>query len=265
VSASTRKLLGFVLPALAVLLTSTAPQARADADALWKIVHDQCVPDQQHSADPTPCSLVDLNGGEERGYAVLMDIAGRTQFLVIPTARMSGIESPAILAPDATNYFAAAWRARTFLNQRAEVDVPRDWVSLAINSEYGRTQNQLHIHLDCVSADVRDALRAHAGELGPAWTHFPQPLAGHAYLATAVEGENLDAVNPFDLLADGVAGARDNMGLETLVVVGGYLGDGRPGFFLLAGRADAATHDIGSGEELQDHKNCPPPKSEWFK
>jgi CDP-diacylglycerol pyrophosphatase len=35
---------------------------------------------------------------------------------------------------------------------------PRDTISLALNSEFGRSQNRLHIHIDCVGADVRTAL-----------------------------------------------------------------------------------------------------------
>jgi CDP-diacylglycerol pyrophosphatase len=86
--------------------------AHADPDALWTIVHDRCVPDRQHYGDPAPCAWVNLSSGKQNGYAVLKDIAGTTQYLLIPTARITGIESPAILAPDATNYFAAAWRVR---------------------------------------------------------------------------------------------------------------------------------------------------------
>ena len=36
--------------------------AHADADALWTIVHDQCVPHEQRNGDPAPCALVDLSG-----------------------------------------------------------------------------------------------------------------------------------------------------------------------------------------------------------
>ena len=61
------------------------------------------------------------------------------------------------------------------------------------------------------------------------------------------------------------AGAREDMASQTLVVVGAYLRDGRPGFILLAGHADAAAGVPGSAEELQDHARCPPPRGEWAK
>ena len=242
-----------------------APAALADPNALWTIVHDQCVPDQQSRSDPAPCSLVDLDVGEQRGYAVLKDLVGATQFLLIPTAQITGIESPALLAPDATNYFAAAWGATRFVDAVAGVDIPRDWLSLAINSALGRTQNQLHIHVDCVRADVQSALSRHVADVGPQWGPFPEALAGHRYLAMAVAGDTLDGTDPIQLLAQGINGARDAMGQQTLVAVGAYLPDGRPGFILLAGHADPAARTFGAGEELQDHTTCPPPHGQWAK
>ena len=136
----------------------TTAHANADPNALWTIVHDQCVPDQQTSGNPAPCSRVDIGAGEQRGSAVLKDLVGATQFLLIPTERIPGIESPTLLQPGAPNFFAAAWEARSFVNARAGVDIPRDWMSLAINSAVARSQNQLHIQIDCVQADIREAV-----------------------------------------------------------------------------------------------------------
>ena len=256
--------LTWFLFALAVIVGAggvTAAHANADPNALWTIVHDRCVPDEEASSDPAPCALVDLVGGEGRGYAVLKDLVGATQFLLIPTERISGIESPALLEPDATNYFAAAWRASSFVDERAGVDIPRDWMSLAINSAVARSQNQFHIHIDCVRADIRESVSRNIAHVGPDWAPFPEPLNGHTYRAMTIAGDDLGATDPVKLLA----GRVDDMGLETLVVVGAYLGDGRPGFLLLASQADPATGNQGAGEELQDHTTCPPPRGGWAK
>jgi CDP-diacylglycerol pyrophosphatase len=244
---------------LAVVAASPAV-AHADPNALWEIVNDQCVPDHEQRGDPAPCANVDFDAGEDKGTAVLKDLVGATQFLLIPTGRVTGIESPTLLAPDAPNYFAAAWRARSFVDERAGWTLPRDWVSLAINSEDARTQDQLHIHVDCIRPDVHAALTRHAADIGPRWALFPVPLVGHRYSAIAVDGEDLDAVNPFLLLADGVAGARSDMGAQTLVVVGSYGPDGQPGFVVLADHVDVAAGDTAGGEALQDHTSCPQPK-----
>ena len=243
-----------MLLATALVALSLAGCARraADPNALWEIVHGQCVPGQQMHGDPAPCVEVDLRDGVGRGYAVLKDLRGPTQFLLIPTARITGIESPALLAPDAPNYFAAAWQARTYVDERAGRALPRDDLSLAINSVFARSQDQLHIHIDCIRADVRDTLRQYAGQIGEHWAPLAPPLAGHRYLAIRVSGEQLGQANPFKLLADGVPGARQDMGRHTLVVAGATF-DGQPGFIILDDHADRAAGDRGGGEWLQDH------------
>lgn len=232
--------------ALGVLLTLGGAAHAADPDALWKIVSQKCVPDQQQHGQPNPCAAVDL----DKGYVVLKDLVGDTQYLLMPTAKITGVEDPQILAPDAKNYFADAWAARHYTTDAAKRDLPRGDLSLAVNSVDGRTQNQLHIHIDCVAPAVRDAIAKNIAEVGDRWATFPDKLAGHTYRAMQVPGDAL-TVNPFKLIAATVP--PDAMGKQTLVVVGTNLPGGAPGFVLLADGADPATGDHGSGEELQDH------------
>lgn len=241
-------------------MPATATVAQADPDALWRLVSQQCVVDEVQFADPAPCAAVDLPDGVQRGHAVLKDSVGARQFLLIPTARIAGIESPELLAPDAPNYFAEAWRARSF-TETVGGTVPRDWMSLAINSALARSQNQLHIHIDCLRSDVHDALSRYGGGVGPEWTTFPVPLAGHTYTAMAVEGPDL-AVNPFRLVADALSAenpgqdAGQDMGSQTIVVVGTSRADGGTGFLILADRADGESGSFAGGEQLQDHDSC---------
>jgi CDP-diacylglycerol pyrophosphatase len=240
------------LAAALVALTAVRGLA-ADPDALWKIVHDRCVANEERTGQAAPCALVDLQGGAERGYAVLKDLVGVAQYLLIPTARLGGIESPGLLAPDAPNYWEDAWQARRYVESRLPRKLARDEVGLAINSASGRTQAQLHIHVDCLRREVREALRAHEGDIGRGWSTPSLPLGGHRYRAMRLDGDALGGVNPFTLLADGVPGARESMGDQTLVVVGASFGDGGEGFYLLADRVDLLAGDRASGEELLDH------------
>jgi CDP-diacylglycerol pyrophosphatase len=226
-----------------LFLLAIRPAAAEDPDALWKIISQQCVPNEREYGQPKPCVKVDLTGE----YVVLKDRSGATQFLVMPTDRVTGIEDPAILAPNAPNYWEDAWQARSYVDELSHRTMPRDTISLAINSVDGRTQNQLHIHVDCVRPDVRSALHDHASAISATWTKFPEPLAGHDYMAMRIAAPDLTHSNPFDLLANALPGAKADMGHYTLVVVG--LTDG---FALLAGHASGLT-DRGSGEELQDH------------
>ena len=86
--------------ALFIAILFHGPAARADPNALWNIVHGQCVPDwQQHRVLKPPCVAVDLNKGVAGGFAVIKDQRGQTQYLLLPTQRITGIESAALLAP----------------------------------------------------------------------------------------------------------------------------------------------------------------------
>lgn len=235
-----------LLPAFSLSAFSLPGTAHADPSALWNIVHGQCVPDQDAHHDPAPCAHVETGAG---GYAVLKDIRGDFQFLLIPTARISGIEDPALLAPGAPNYFAYAWQARSYTEARLGKPQPRDMIILAINSAKGRTQNQLHIHIDCIRADVRQTLLRALPGIGAAWT--PIQLAGHPYRALRIN--DLDSSDPFRVLADTDKQAAADMGDHTLVVAGETWPDGTPGFVLLDDTANLLAANFGSGEELQDH------------
>jgi CDP-diacylglycerol pyrophosphatase len=232
---------------LILLVMASAGVRAADPDALWKIVGGRCVPGQVERGSPAPCVAVSLADGT----AVLKDIRGETQFLLIPTAKIQGIESAEILAPGSPNYFAAAWAVRTAVEGVLHRTVPREDLGLAINSRHSRSQEQLHIHVDCLRADVVAALRAEMGAIGPGWAPLPQPLLGHPYRARWLADGELSTTDPFKLLAADVGAAA--MGEQTLVVAGAVAADGSPGFVLLADRYDPAIGDRAGGEELQDH------------
>ncbi|HML09728.1 MAG TPA: CDP-diacylglycerol diphosphatase [Stellaceae bacterium] len=237
-----------LLLAVAVLLTFGGVAHAADPDALWKIVSEKCLPDERQFGKPSPCAKVEFDAG----YVILKDQVGDTQYLLMPTAKVTGIEDPQVLADNAPDYMALAWGERRLVVAAAKHDLPREDLSVAINSAHGRTQNQLHIHIDCVAPAVRDAIAKNIAAIGDKWAPFPEPLHGHPYRALWLPNDAF-ADNPFVMIADGVAGARQAMDKETLVVVGAIRPGGVPGMVLLEGEADAATGDNGSGEELQDH------------
>ncbi len=242
-------------PALVGLLALAAAAAfgvrAADRLAIWNIVHDKCVPDQKDHGAPAPCAEVDIADGEDKGVAILKDLNGVAQHLAIPTRRVAGVESPEILEPSAPNYWRVAWAARSFLDARVHRELPRDAIGLAINAASRRSQDQLHIHIDCVSPDVRAALSAYGAELSADWHVLPFTLRGRRYWARRLDSANLSDAAPFRLLADGVAGAKDDMADETLVVIGATFAPMSLGFVLLADHADVGG---GHGEDLLDQR-----------
>jgi CDP-diacylglycerol pyrophosphatase len=234
-------------------LATSAAQGDLPRNALWEIVRNICVPGQSQNHDPKPCLRVDLAGGIEGGFAILRDPRGGTQFLLVPTTRIVGIESPILRGPHATNYFADAWEARTYISKALHQTLPRDGFGLAINSALSRSQDQLHIHFSCIQADVLDALRKNEGRIGDQWAPLNGPLLGHSYTAMWVAGENLEPHNPFKLLAERLPDAMRDMGHRTLVVVGVTRRDGTKGFVILTDQVNEHTGDLANGEELLDH------------
>ena len=104
---------------------------------------------------------------------------------------------------------------------------------------------------------VMTSMSRYAAVIGHQWAPFPALLAGHTYDAMWVDGDDLSA-NPFHLRAEALADPADEMGVQTLVVVGAVR-DGTPGFVILGDRADGETGDFAGGEQLQDHGWCPAP------
>jgi len=235
--------------AFASLALPCAP-ARADPMALWRIVHGACVPHFLTGEGPKPCERVDLDGGEAQGVAILKDLVGVAQMLAIPTRRITGIEDPQMLEPDAPPVFADAWGARDLVEARLGRALPREAVALAINSKWARSQDQLHVHVDCVAMPVMKALAEYAPALDEQWRAMTVPLQGRVYFARRVDSADLRDVAPLKLLADGVEGARAQMGAYSLGTVGATF-DGKPGFILLADQFSLEAG--GHAEDLEDH------------
>ncbi len=173
--------------------------------------------------------------------------------------RSAGIEDPAILEPGATNYFAKAWDDRGLIEKRLGRPLARTRISIAVNSAYGRTQDQLHLHMDCLDPAVGAALKAAAIPRTGRWASHIIRLRGHPYRVRWLKARALETANPFTLLAGEMPGARRAMGAWTIALIGAAGDDGAPGFYILADRVDPAAHDDASSEELQDHACKPGP------
>ncbi|NVN04336.1 CDP-diacylglycerol diphosphatase [Asaia spathodeae] len=204
-----------------------------DPDALWKIVHQRC------AQGTAPCAVYD----ESRHIALLHSIEGRGQYLLIPTDKVAGMESAALLQANQPNYFAEAWSYRDRVGASYGMPVPETMLSLAINSARGRSQNQLHIHLDCLAPEIRATLDRDASRIGSDWAVLPDTLDGHRYRARYLTSL---VASPFLVLAASLRHPETEMGDHTLVVA-----PLRSGYVLLDDVAQGS--DRASGEELQDH------------
>lgn len=243
--------MGLILATVAGLPHSVSA---ANRSGLWVVVHDICLPAYQGIGVAFPCAEVNIANGLDRGFAVLQTPSSATHVIVVPTTRISGIESPALLRENAPNYWEAAWDARRFVEEGAGRRLSRDKIGMAINSAASRSQDQLHIHVACIAPAVADFLRRHQAEIHRAWSILSSPLLRHRFAAMKVETDSLAHVDPFKLLARGLPSGKFSMGSQTLAVIAATFGDARTGFYLLANDSGASPRDIVNAEALLDEK-----------
>ncbi|AEF47934.1 CDP-diacylglycerol pyrophosphatase [Serratia sp. AS12] len=214
-------------------------------DALWRIVSQQCLPNQQAHNNPAPCAQVDT----QAGFVVFKDRNGPLQYLLMPSAKITGIESPTVLEATTPNFFAQAWAARHFMADKYGKEIDDADISLAINSEYGRSQNQLHIHISCLLPAVKTQLAQFATDYTEQWQPLPGGLLGHDYLVRRVAPDELARQGAFRLLAEGIPRANGRMGSFGLAMTALPGGD----FLLLATERSLLPFTLASAEEIQDH------------
>lgn len=242
-----RHLIARTAAALALTLTaaSCAQLAAADSGALWKIVYLHCLPSQEATGKPEQCTVVNL----DQHYAILKDISGRAQHLLIPTERITGIESPRILEKTVPDFWADAWASRHYVEASLKTTLPDNQLGLEINSEFRRSQEQLHIHMDCMRADISDALAPHRQDELNQWRW--DTLDGHRYRVMRVTSLT-QASDPFRLVARDNPGS-DAMATQTILVTAAGPSAERDGWLVVNSGMDV---DNGSGtaEPLLDHQ-----------
>ncbi|MGN6666976.1 MAG: CDP-diacylglycerol diphosphatase [Trinickia sp.] len=246
-----RRPLRSLIPATAVAIVAAGCSvlATADPNALWQIVNLDCVPAARTTGRTGVCTTVDLPGR----YALLRDREGVAQHLLIPTDRISGIESPQLLAPSSPNYWADAWDARSYVEAALEkahrVPVADDQIGLEINSAMRRSQEQLHIHIDCVRAGTASVLARHRKDPARVWTW--DTIDGTRYRIMRVPGPAFD-FNPFDIVA-GQHPSPDVMAQQTIFVTGAGPSAKDAGWLVVNSSLDI-DGGTGSAETLLDHQ-----------
>jgi CDP-diacylglycerol pyrophosphatase len=211
----------------------------AGRDALRQVVQNQCLQNWRQHKDPSPCERIWLSSSQadSPGYAVLEDGKGGAHYLLIPIQTMTGTESGELLNPDLPNYFAQAWNARDLLDRYVGHAVPRTAVGLALNSARAREQNQFHIHIECLRQEVFDALHAATAQITGKWS--PVTVIGSTYQAMRIADPSLEAIRPFDLVAQLSADARHHIETYTVLIAGMQYPEG-PGFAILTSTGPTA-------------------------
>jgi CDP-diacylglycerol pyrophosphatase len=219
-----------VLIPLIILAAAVGRVAAAERDLLWGVVQ-VCVANHELTGGAFPCLDVDTIQGIARGFAVVRAPLQQTHIVVTPTARMVGIEDHALQSADAPNYFADAWKARKYVLDSIEPPLSERGIGLAVNSRPGRSQDQLHIHIDCVRRRYVQLLRQHdAGLSADKWTRLTFALRGRYYWAMLINSPDLAATNVFRTAATLLRVSPGHMEDVTAVLIPRL----DEGFYLLA-------------------------------
>ncbi len=122
-----------------------------------------------------------LESGTGKHY-VFKDKRAFTQ-LNYPTEKITGIEFSQLLEQNSPDYFAIAWQERGSLSQQTTHPIPEHLLAIAVNSQYGRSQDQLHIHIACLKPETNETLNQLSSTITTHWASLSSKLAGHHYLA----------------------------------------------------------------------------------
>lgn len=234
------------VPIAVLVLLSTVPAARAELtrDTLRTVVRS-CVLAKRSVGLPFPCREVELGSAGAPGYVVLQPPLSVSHMVVSPTADIAGIERPELRRPDASVYWQAALRARQLTVDALGGRVAVNEVGLAVNSAGGRTQDHLHIHIDCVQPRVLNLLRAHTREIGPGWAPFPVAIYDQRFFARRIDAA--DGLNPFGELAS-LPGHPDPGAVAMALLSAPTPHRGEDGYVMMA-----AVGPSSHAEDLLDH------------
>ncbi|WJF91837.1 CDP-diacylglycerol diphosphatase [Paraburkholderia bonniea] len=198
----------------------------ADRNILWNKIHLQCVQNYLDKDVYAPCALVDL----DKNYTIYKVDGEKYPYLLLPVQKISGIEDAQLLSSGALNYFYLAWQSRTFLTSALERSLAERNISLAINAANARSQDQLHIHISCLSQEVGAVLaRVNFDEADSEWRALPEKINGHIYYSKKINMDELRNENLFQVInskvvADGTqmaytGAALVNVGINKFVVL----------------------------------------------
>jgi CDP-diacylglycerol pyrophosphatase len=231
---------------LTLLVASTAT-AEPTRDILW-VALQTCILAKKTVGQTFPCLAVDLGNQDQPGTGVLRAPGQPTHTVIMPTDHIVGLEAPELQHARGAIYLQEALAARHYVVDALGGRLAIEDVGLAVNAAGGRSQDHLHIHLDCVKPDVRLALRHYAAGIGESWAPMPIALQGSRFFALWVPTDEIKNFNPFAALSR-LPERETNLYETSFAVISAPAGDARPGFFVLAYRSPQA-----HAEMLLDHR-----------
>lgn len=220
---------------------------KINSDKLWQTINQQCIPQFKNGNLQSPCIKVD----QIHRYVIYKDIKGPLHDLLLPLDKISGIESPILQQKNTENYFMRAWQNRDLFIKSANKPINEQFLSLAINSKYGRTQEQLHIHLACLKPDVYQTIKENEHAITANWQPLKERINSHQYIAIKVPASDINKISPFNYLEKYVAEQGDNIAYYGLAMTPSTQ---KNEFILLASRLKLLDFNLGSAGAIQDYQ-----------
>ena len=228
-----------------VVLMLTGNIAHADRNILWNKINGGCVPGYVNKDTYQPCSLVDMN----EKIAVYKVDNDKYQYLLLPTDKITGVEDDKLQKNGSPNYLYDAWLAKTFLTERLGKPIKERFISLALNPQNARSQDQLHIHISCLSSSANEILsKIPEGKINTAWSKEQVTIPPYSFYYRKVSLDELINENLFKSVSDKVK--QEKGSLEYTGV--GLVNRGPENFIMLVGIGTSAKGV--SAELIQDHE-----------
>ena len=219
--------------------------ARADRDFLWKEIGGVCVPAYKAEDVYGPCAMVNL----DHDYAIYKTNNDPYQYLLIPTGKVTGIEDVKLQQATEPNRFYDAWQSRGFMTQQLNKPIKEHMIALAVNAANARTQDQLHVHISCLSPEARKIIaRMPVRQLNGAWSDAPVEIGAYRYFYKKLSLDELKKQNLFIAVKEIVDREKGVLAYTGI----GLVNLDPDNFLLLAG---IGTEQRGvAAERLQDHR-----------
>ena len=215
-----------------------------DRNMLWNKIASQCIPHYMHDGTYGPCALVDIN----RGFVVYKVDGDKYQYLLLPTDRITGIEDVSLLITQ-HNYIYEAWQSRAFLLAKIGKNLSERDIVIAVNAKNARTQDQLHLHISCISGATRSAFDSGVfSGATSSWSTTAIKINSRPYFYRKISEEELKKGNFFKLIKDKVDLINGNIAWTGAALINLDSGN----FVILL--AVGSIFRGGAGEELQDHE-----------
>lgn len=220
---------------------------KINSDKLWQTINQQCIPEFKNGSLQSPCIKVD----QQHRYVIYKDIKGPLHDLLLPLDQISGIESPILQQKNTENYFMLAWQNRQLFIKSANKPINEQYLSLAINSKYGRSQEQLHIHLACLKAEVYQIIKENEDTITKSWRPLKQRINSHQYIAIKIPATDINKISPFNYLEKYAEEQGDNIAYYGLAMIPSSQ---KNEFILLASRLKLLDFNLGSAGTIQDYQ-----------